>query len=484
MKLIIKFFAEVTIKSPQVRKRFISQLRKNLKVLLKPIDPQVQLSGNWDSLEVITGDDSAMQAQIIERLQNTPGINHIHEVREYPLGTLDELAELCVERFSERLAGKTFAVRCKRVGKHPFTSNDVNREIGARLMVASGAAGVSLREPQEVVQLEIRQQRVFLIQARHEGIGGFPLGTMEPVLSLMSGGFDSTVASYQMLQRGILPHFVFFNLGGRAHELGVRQVAHYLWEKYAASHRLRFISVPFEGVVAEILQNVDNSQMGVVLKRMMLRAANRIAQRRGFHALVTGEAIAQVSSQTLPNLAAIDQVCDMLVLRPLITTSKTEIIRTARRIGTEAFSSSMPEYCGVISVSPDIHTNMHKLTAAESGFDFSVLDDAIEQATSTDCCDLELELEGSEVETVTQALAGQVVLDIRHPDEEEAKPLVLDGIEVLKVPFYQLNSRFADLDPARAYLLYCEKGVMSQLHAQYLLDRGHDNVRVLRPSRD
>ena len=480
MKLIIKFFAEVTIKSPQVRKRFVSQLRKNLKVLLKAIDPDVRISGNWDSLEVITGDDPALQTALLARLRNTPGINHIHEVREYPLGTLDELAELCVERFADQLAGKTFAVRCKRVGHHPFTSNDVNREIGSRLMLTGVPAGVSLRDPQVVVQLEIRQQRVLLIQARHEGLGGFPLGTMEPVLSLMSGGFDSTVASYQMLQRGVLPHFVFFNLGGRAHELGVRQVAHYLWEKYAASHRLRFISVPFEGVVAEILQNVDNSQMGVVLKRMMLRAASRIAHRRGFQALVTGEAVAQVSSQTLPNLAAIDQACDMLVLRPLITTSKTEIIRTARRIGTEAFSSSMPEYCGVISVSPDIHTNMRKVEAAEAGFNFEVLDAAIEQATSTDCCDLELEMEGSEVETVEQALAGQVVLDIRHPDEEEAKPLVLDGIEVLKLPFYQLNSRFAELDSARAYLLYCEKGVMSQLHAQYLLDRGHDNVRVLR----
>lgn len=73
-----------------------------------------------------------------------------------------------------------------------------------------------------------------------------------------------------------------------------------------------------------------------------------------------------------------------------------------------------------------------------------------------------------------------MVLDIRHPDEEELKPLELEGVEVLKVPFYQLNSRFAELDPARAYLLYCEKGVMSRLHAQYLLDRGHDNVRVLR----
>jgi len=480
MKLIIKFFAEITIKSPQVRKRFVSQLRKNLKVLLKPIDPELRINGNWDSLEVVTGDDPALQARVIERLCNTPGINHIHEVREYPLGSLDELAELCIERFAEQLRGRTFAVRCKRIGKHPFSSTDVNRQIGSRLMEQTGAAGVSLTDPEVQVQLEIRQQRVFLIQARHEGLGGFPLGTMEPVLSLMSGGFDSTVASYQMLQRGILPHFVFFNLGGRAHELGVRQVAHYLWERYAASHRLRFISVPFEGVVAEILQNVDNSQMGVVLKRMMLRAANRIAARRGFQALVTGEAIAQVSSQTLPNLAAIDQVSDMLVLRPLITTSKTEIIRTARRIGTEAFSSSMPEYCGVISVSPDIHTNARKVAAAEAGFDFSVLDEAIEQATSTDCCDLELDMEGSQVETVEQALAGQVVLDIRHPDEEEANPLVLEGIEVLKVPFYQLNSRFADLDDARAYLLYCEKGVMSQLHAQYLLDRGHDNVRVLR----
>jgi len=480
MKLIIKFFAEITIKSPQVRKRFVSQLRKNLKVLLKPIDPELRINGNWDSLEVVTGDDPALQARVIERLCNTPGINHIHEVREYPLGSLDELAELCLERFAEQLRGRTFAVRCKRIGKHPFSSTDVNRQIGSRLMEQTGAAGVSLTDPEVQVQLEIRQQRVFLIQARHEGLGGFPLGTMEPVLSLMSGGFDSTVASYQMLQRGILPHFVFFNLGGRAHELGVRQVAHYLWERYAASHRLRFISVPFEGVVAEILQNVDNSQMGVVLKRMMLRAANRIAARRGFQALVTGEAIAQVSSQTLPNLAAIDQVSDMLVLRPLITTSKTEIIRTARRIGTEAFSSSMPEYCGVISVSPDIHTNARKVAAAEGGFDFSVLDEAIEQATSTDCCDLELDMEGSQVETVEQALAGQVVLDIRHPDEEEANPLVLEGIEVLKVPFYQLNSRFAELDDARAYLLYCEKGVMSQLHAQYLLDRGHDNVRVLR----
>ena len=91
--------------------------------------------------------------------------------------------------------------------------------------------------------------------------------------------------------------------------------------------------------------------------------------------------------------------------------------------------------------------------------------------------------EGSPVEIVEQALTGQIVLDIRHPDEQEARPLQLDGIEVQPVPFYTLNSRFPDLDPSRAYLLYCEKGVMSQLHAQYLLDEGYGNVRVLRVKR-
>lgn len=480
MKLIIKFFPEITIKSRQVRRRFVQQLKKNLKVLLPALDPDVLIQGDWDSLEVQVSDDPARLASIIERLKHTPGIAHFNEIHEYPLESLDELAHLCLEQFGESLNGKTFAVRCKRVGHHGFSSTEVNQRVGSLLLRETGATGVSLKEPQVVVSLEIRNQRVFLIQARHEGMGGFPLGTMEPVLSLMSGGFDSTVASYQMLQRGLLPHFVFFNLGGRAHELGVRQVAHYLWEKYAASHRLRFISVPFEGVVADILQNVENSQMGVVLKRMMLRAATRIAYRRGYHALVTGEAIAQVSSQTLPNLAVIDQASDMLVLRPLITTSKTDIIRTARRIGTEDFSTSMPEYCGVISVSPDIYTNPTRVAAAESAFDFSLLDEAVAQATYTDCCDLELDMEGSEVEVVNQALAGQVVLDIRTPDEQESQPLIIAGVEVEQVPFYQLNSRFAELDPGRAYLLYCDKGVMSQLHAQYLLDLGHDNVRVLR----
>lgn len=482
MKLIIKFFPEITIKTRPVRKRFIQQLKGNLKAVLKAIDPEARVSGNWDFLEVSLGADAAKQQRCIERLRHTPGIAHFVEIHEYRLESLEQLADLCVANVGEQIRGKTFAVRCKRVGTHSFSSPEAASYLGSALYERCGAAGVSLKDPDVWVNVEIRDQRVMLIQARHEGMGGFPLGTQEPVLCLLSGGFDSTVAAYQMLQRGLLPHFIFFNMGGRAHELGVRQVAHYMWERYASSHRLRFISVPFEGVVAELLKNIDNPLMGVVLKRMMLRAANRVAWRLGLDALVTGEAIAQVASQTLPNLRVIDKASDLLVLRPLITTSKIDIINTARAIGTEGFASSMPEYCGIISVNPAIRTTPNQVEAAEQQFDLQILDAAIAAARYHECEELDQPMEGiADVEVVDQALTGQIVIDIRHPDEREREPFAIEGVEVKPIPFYELSTRFKELDPARNYLLYCQKGVMSQMHAQSLLDAGHGHVRVLRP---
>src|SRR5690606_3472936 len=168
--------------------------------------------------------------------------------------------------------------------------------------------------------------RLFVIANKNRGLGGYPLGEQDPVLSLISGGFDSTVSTYLCIKRGLRAHYCFFNLGGRAHELGVKEVAYYLWNKYGSSHRVKFITVPFEDVVREILESVDNAYMGVVLKRMMLRAAEKVAASLEIPALVTGESVAQVSSQTLINLSVIDRATDMLVLRPLSTMDKGEII--------------------------------------------------------------------------------------------------------------------------------------------------------------
>jgi thiamine biosynthesis protein ThiI len=331
--------------------------------------------------------------------------------------------------------------------------------------------------------MEIRDQRLFVIHNQHEGLGGYPLGSLEQTLVLMSGGFDSTVAAYQMMRRGLVTHFCFFNLGGRAHELGVMEVAHYLWQKFGSSQRVLFISVPFEEVLGEILGKVDNSQMGVILKRMMLRASTRMAEQLQINALVTGEAISQVSSQTLPNLSVIDSATDMLVLRPLIASHKQDIINTANQIGTAEFAKHMPEYCGVISVNPTTRAKKDRIEHEERQFDMAILERALERATLLPIDKVIDELgKDVKIEEVSEALASHVIIDIRHPDNAEEQPLELPGIEVQTLPFYALNSRFKELDANRQYLLYCDKGVMSRLHAHHLLSEGHANVRVYRPA--
>lgn len=484
MKLIVKVFPEITIKSPPVRKRFIRQLAKNIRTVLRDLDPELAVTGVWDNLEVETAvEDRRTLREMVERLTCTPGIAHFLEVHEYPLGDFDDILEKCKRHYAAQLPGRIFAVRCKRAGKHPFTSMEVERYVGGCLRQQCGAAGISLTAPEVEVRMEIRDQRLFVVHSQHDSIGGYPLGALEQTLVLMSGGFDSTVAAFQMMRRGLLTHFCFFNLGGRAHELGVMEVAHYLWQKYGRSHRVLFVSVPFEEVVGEILGKVDNSQMGVVLKRMMLRAATRIAERLKIDALVTGEAISQVSSQTLPNLSVIDSATDMLVLRPLIASHKQDIIDTAMRIGTAEFAKHMPEYCGVISVNPTTRAKRERIEYEERQFEMAILERALERARLVPIDRVIDELgEEIRVEEVGEALAGQIVLDIRHPDAAEDEPLELPGIEVQTLPFYALNNRFKELDANRQYLLYCDKGVMSRLHAHHLLSEGHANVRVYRPA--
>ena len=441
MKLIVKVFPEITIKSRPVRTRFIRQLAKNIRAVLRDLDPAVVVNGVWDNLELETAvSEPKALKDMTERLSCMPGIAHFLQVDEYPLGDFDDIVAKCKQHFGEALPGKVFAVRCKRAGKHEFSSMDVEKYVGSQLRRQCGAAGISLKEPEIEVRMEIRDQRLFVIHSQHNGIGGYPLGALEQTLVLMSGGFDSTVAAYQIMRRGLMGHFCFFNLGGRAHELGVMEVAHYIWKKYGSSQRVLFVSVPFEEVLGEILGKVDNSHMGVILKRMMLRAASSIADRLHIDALVTGEAISQVSSQTLPNLSVIDCVTEKLVLRPLIASHKQDIIDLAVEIGTADFAKHMPEYCGVISVNPKTHAKRHRVEHEEKEFDMAVLERAIERAKLVPIDRVIDELgQDVQIEEVSEALAGQIVIDIRHPDAEEDQPLELAGIEVKAVSYTHLT---------------------------------------------
>ncbi|WP_422449924.1 MULTISPECIES: tRNA uracil 4-sulfurtransferase ThiI [unclassified Endozoicomonas] len=483
MKFIIKLFPEITIKSAPVRKRFIKMLRKNIRTILKRVDENIDVCGVWDHIEVTTSsNDQILMAEVGDLLSHIPGIAYWLQVAEHKLVSLDDVLEKAVEAHSETLAGKTFCVRCNRTGKHDFQSIEVERFVGGGLIQQTEAKGVSLKNPEITVRIDIKNDRYFMTKKRGAGLGGYPLGSQEPVLSLISGGFDSTVSSFLTMKRGIRTHFCFFNLGGHAHELAVKEVAFYLWNRFGSSRQVKFVTVPFEGVVEEILTKVDNAQMGVILKRMMLRAATKVAKEMEMAALVTGEAIGQVSSQTLPNLAVIDSVTDALVLRPLITMDKQAIIDISIQIGTEEFVRNIPEYCAVISKNPTTRARVERIVAEEERVNFDVLEHAIQSRRTVSIHDIIADdLTREEVEVVSEVHQGEVIIDIRHPTEEEIKPFTMPGREVVIIPFYQLRTRFPELDNNRHYLLYCERGVMSQLHAMHLREEGHENVGVFNP---
>lgn len=484
MKFIVKLQAEITIKSRPVRKRFTKILESNVRNVLKRVDEQVTTHATWDSIEVNTKNESPENRQLlIDTLSCIPGIPMFLEVQQMEFTDLHDIYEKTAAVHAKTIENKSFCVRVKRTGKHEFNSIKVEQYVGGGLNQLVDSASVKLKKPDVTVRLEVNHDKLFIITERHIGLGGFPIATQEDVLSLMSGGFDSGVASYQMIKKGARTHFCFFNLGGSAHEVGVKQVSYYLWNKYGASHRIKFFAIDFEPVVAEILEKIENGMMGVVLKRMMMRAAAKVAEKMGIQALVTGEALGQVSSQTLTNLNVIDRVTETLILRPLAAYDKQDIIDIARVIGTEDFARTIPEYCGVISKKPTVKAVLAKVEKEEENFDFSILDAVVENCRVSDVRDIgkETDEEVHAVEEVDQIGENTVVVDIRSPEEEEEKPLELDNIDVIHIPFYKLATQFGDLDRNKEYLLYCDHGVMSKLQALYLHDNGFKNVNVYRP---
>lgn len=481
MKFVIKLFPEIIVKSKPVRKRLISQLKKNLRKILHELDNSIEISGSWDFVEVLVPESSSIEASIIlDKLANTPGIDFILKVKTHQFETLEDIAEIAISEYRELVAGKSFCVRVKRSGRHPFNSIQVEQKAGGALLHNSDNSRVQLKAPEVTVQLEIKQDKLYTVESRTQGLGGFPMGQQESCVSLISGGYDSSVASYLMMKRGIRTHFCFFNLGGMAHEVGVKQVAHYLWERYSSSHRTLFITIPFEEVVAEILQNIHHSQMGVVLKRMMLKVAEKVAQEFNAPAIVTGECVGQVSSQTLTNLTVIDNAVNTLTLRPLITMDKQDIISISRQTGTEEFAAVMPEYCGVISDKPTTCAKLEKIEHEESRFNFEVLDKAFANRKVENIDQLYQSNKNiDDVEIVSMPGADDVLIDIRHPHELAMKPLKLTKNKVLEIPFFKLQ--MSELpNKESCYLLYCDKGIMSQLQAEELREKGY-NVKVYQP---
>jgi thiamine biosynthesis protein ThiI len=350
----------------------------------------------------------------------------------------------------------------------PFRSQDLERELGARL--APGARGVNLSQPEVTAYVEVMTERAYFFRETLPGRGGLPLSAEGRALALVSGGFDSAVAAWQLMKRGVALDFVFCNLGGRAHQLEATRVMKSVADRWCFGSRPRLHAIDFEGVARDLQDHTTTRYWQVLLKRLMLRAAARVAEDRRAAAIITGEAVGQVSSQTLQNLAVISQATTLPILRPLVGFNKDEILAIARRIGTYDLSKQVGEYCAMVPSKPATQAALADILAEEARLNPAVLDQAIAERSVFDLRTLDLEaMECPELETATIP-ADATVIDLRSKAAYQSwhypEALFLDFANALRA--------YTGFRRGPSYVLYCEFGIKSAHLAERMRREGFD----------
>ncbi|MFQ5594619.1 MAG: tRNA uracil 4-sulfurtransferase ThiI [Anaerolineae bacterium] len=310
---------------------------------------------------------------IRERLERVFGIAYFARAFRTPLN-LDALRRSVLDNIPVE-GYQTFAVATKRGNKRfPHLSMEVNADIGSAIQEFAGKA-VDLDNPELTVNIEIMFKQIFFYFDRVDGPGGLPVGVSGRVVCLLSGGIDSPVAVYYMLKRGCEVSYVHFHghpYVTRTSELKSIELVRQLI-RYGASPYLW--SVPFGPLQHQVMQSVPEGLRIVVYRRLMARISQQLASQERAVALVTGESLAQVASQTLPNLATIEQAVSMPILRPLIGMDKLEIIRRAEAIDTYDISILPGEDCCQLFVPrhPATATTIEEVLQAEAALDIDSL---------------------------------------------------------------------------------------------------------------
>lgn len=478
MKFIIRYWREIMIKSNPVRKRFTKILYTNIANSLKVIDMKFKLHHMFDKIDLEVDDEFATET--IEILKKIPGIELFLIVKTYKFENLEDTKNIALDYYKDKIEWKSFVVRVKRVWSHIFGSLDAEKEIGWHLFHNAKNTKVSLKNPEIIVNIEIQNDKFHLVTENIRWVWGYPVWVQERVISLISGGFDSSVSSFLMNKRWVRVDYLFFKLGWITHEIWVKQISKYLWQTFSPSYKAKFISVDFEKLSYEIVTKIETKYRWVILKILMHKVAEMITQTNAYYAIVTGESIGQVSSQTLVNMSVIDSFTNALILRPLITFNKQEIIEIAKTIWTYNYSLSMPEYCWMISVNPTTEARLDAVIKEFEKIDIELINEAFQTRTTTDMRGIfDDEKQVSNIEKVYE-VSDEIIIDIREEDKRVKNPLKLEKVEILNIPFYDINSRFEKLDKNKNYLFYCDKWILSELHALYLKEKGFNNIKIFR----
>lgn len=330
------------------------------------------------------------QQELVERARQVIGINVVQpalRVAKAPDDVAAAAVRLLCERFgaggtdaagAAASAGYSFAVRARRRRKDfPLTSDQLAAHVGQRVCDELGWP-VDLKRPEVEIAVEVDRNEVFVSAERHSGQGGLPVGSSGHALALLSGGFDSPVAAYRAMRRGLRCDFVHFTgapYTGPSSSYKAYALARQL-NRFQGDTRLHVVPI---GNAQRALATAGAGQLQIVAqRRLIIRAADVLARRLGAETLVSGDSLGQVSSQTLTNLANTESVSSLPLLRPLLTYDKDEIMAEAQRIGTAEISPLPDEDCCTLIMPPRVatHSRPEQLDRLEKRLD---LDEIVEK---------------------------------------------------------------------------------------------------------
>ena len=464
MNILIRIAGEIILKSGPVSRRFQKRLHTNLKAALKKENISFTLQGRWARLWLQTEDPRALD--LVRRIFGVHAFSLIEHECSADLATI--VAEGAAF-YKERIRGQTFAVQTHRVGQHSFNSMDVSRELGSALNIGNEPSLVKLRNPQVTVYVEIRDERAYFYRDTLPGAGGLPIGTGGGCVSLVSGGFDSTVASWMMQKRGLSLHYLFCNLAGEANERTVLQVVTTLVHRWSYGDWPRIHIIDFQPVVAEILAKVSTPFSQVILKCLFYMVAEKLAHETEALGIITGESLGQVSSQTLANLNAISSSIRVPIYRPLISFDKVDIIHLSRSIGVYQESAKVKEYCQIVPQKPVTACSPERAHEELAKLDLAILD---KQFTERKILTL-LQMNGAEL-LCSNVFADRIpddaiVIDCQTEDQFER----WHDPRAKHWDFYDLLTKYRSFAKDKTYLIYCTFGMQSAVLAEKMQSEGY-----------
>ncbi|NLZ52838.1 MAG: tRNA 4-thiouridine(8) synthase ThiI [Thermoanaerobacteraceae bacterium] len=364
-------FGEIALKGEN-RPFFERLLMQRIKQALLPYDENIQLKKTHGRIYCYT---KASQEQVINSLKNVFGIVYISPAKSCE-NDLEQIKETALEVMrNQKYSGKSFKVETRRPNKSfPLKSPEVSREVGAHILRNLEGLKVDVHNPEIQLDVEIREQS-FVYCEKVPGLGGLPVGCNGKAMLLLSGGIDSPVAAYMLMKRGVEIESIYFHsfpfTSDRAKEKVIELCK--VLAKYSGKMRLHVVN--FTEALKEMGEKTPDEFLTIMMRRMMVRIAEQTAANIGAKALVTGESLGQVASQTLEALVATNEVATIPIFRPLIGFDKIEIMELAKKIGTYDISIEPYADCCTVFVPkhPKTRPNLSGVHDAESGLDVEEL---------------------------------------------------------------------------------------------------------------